>query len=122
MNRPSLFLVIVAVVAVLLGACDDERRTISRDDLPPVPDQATIVVQLSDDGFEPDSLTATVDDLIAFEITGRHGVRTQDHRIDTGTLLDGETTLVMLPEAGDYELVDTEDPSSTMTVTITEES
>lgn len=122
-RRWSRALAVVAVpAAVLVAACDDERRAISRHDLPEVPDGPTVVVSLSDDGFEPDAVTVTVDDLIAFDISGGdHGVRTDDDRVNTGPLLDGERTLVMLPESGDYEILDTEDASHTMSVTVTDD-
>lgn len=120
-RRPRSVLAAMTAMMLALAACDADRRAISRDDLPAVPDEPTATVRLGDDGFDPDVLEVSTDDLIAFEISGdRHGVRTEDHAIDTGPLFDGETTLVMLPEVGEYVLVDTEDDGVSMVVTVTD--
>ena len=107
----------VVIVAVLAG-CDEDRRAISRDDLPDVPAEPTETVELGDDGFTPDELVVTTEDLVEFRNVGDddHGVRTDDFRIDTGLIFPGESTLVIFDEAGRYEVIDVADEDATMTV------
>ena len=116
--RPWVAALLVATA--LLAACDDERRAISRDDLPVVPEEPTESVDLDDDGFATAELEVTTDDLVEFRNTGDddHGIRTEDSRIDTGLLLPGESTLVMFDEVGRYELRDVADDDATMTVIV----
>lgn len=114
-------LTVVVVALLALAGCDEDRRAISRDDLPDVPEEPTFTVELSDNGFEPEELSVTTLDLIEFQISdGTHGIRTEDHSIDTGPLFDEETTLIMLTEPGEVELFDTEDDGRSMTVTVTD--
>ncbi len=117
----SVFLALVVAVASLAG-CDADRRAISRDDLPDVPAEPTVTVELGDDGFGTDSIAVTTADLVRFRNVGEqdHGVRTADFAIDTGPLFPDEWTLVVFDEPGDYTVVDTEDDEATMTVTVTE--
>ena len=109
---------LAVTAALVLGACDDERRAISRDDLPEVPDEPTHVVALTDDGFEPDELTVTTDDLVEFRNVGddEHGVRTAGSVIDTGLLLPGESTEIVFDQPDRYEITDAGDDAHTMTV------
>lgn len=116
MTRRSAALLLTA--AVVLAACDEDRRAISRDDLPAVPSEPTHVVELGDDGFDTDELTITTDDLVEFRNVGDddHGIRTDDFRIDTGLLLPGESTEVIFDEVGRYEVTDVADDGATMVV------
>ena len=111
-------LVLVVAVSVALAACDEDRRAISRDDLPDVPEEPTEVVDLGDDGFDIDELVITTEDLVEFRNVGDddHGVRTDDFRIDTGLLFPGESTLVIFDEPGRYEVIDVADEEATMVV------
>ena len=108
---------LVPVVLVAAG-CDEDRRAISRDDLPAVPSEPTHVVELGDDGFDTDELVITTEDLVEFRNVGDddHGVRTDGHRIDTGLLFPGESTEVIFDEVGRYEVVDVADEDATMVV------
>ena len=113
----------VLVVALALGggACDSDRRAISRDDLPDVPSEPDHVVELGDDGFSVDELDVTTDELVEFRITGEddHGIRA-DTRIDTGLLFPGESTFVIFSEPGPYEVVDVTDEDQVLEVTAVE--
>jgi plastocyanin len=115
-RRTSLVL-LLAGVAVLAG-CDADRRAISRDDLPDVPAEPTETVELDDAGFGTDELEVSTEDLVEFRNSGDadHGVRTDDHRIDTGLLLPGESTFVVFDEPGRYEILDVADDEATMVV------
>jgi plastocyanin len=118
----TLRIVIAALaLAVSLVACDSDRRAISRDDLPEVPEEATAVVEIGDRGFDTRELDVSTDDLVEFVNAGdeEHGIRTSDSSIDTGLLLPGESTLVMFDEPAEYELFDVADDSHTMTVVAT---
>ena len=114
-------LVGVAVVLALAG-CSSDRRAISREDLPEVPTEPSVVVELGDDGFGVDELDVRTDETVRFVNTGDddHGVRTSTSSIDTGLLLPGESTVVMFDEADRYRLLDVADDSQTMTVVATE--
>lgn len=116
-GRAAAGAVLVVAVALLGGACDSDRRAISRDDLPDVPSVPDHVVELGDDGFDVDELEVTVDELVEFRITGDddHGIRA-DTRIDTGLLLPGESTFVIFSEAGPYEVVDITDEDHVLLV------
>lgn len=121
MIRRTVLLAALGAVTVL-GACDSERRAISREDLPEVPEEPTHVVELDDDGFDTEELTVTTADLVEFRNVGddEHGVRTENSVIDTGPLLPGERTHVVFDEPGTYELFDVADDTATMTVTAAE--
>lgn len=108
-------------VAVILAACDSERRAISRDDLPEVPSEATAVVEIGDGGFDTRELDVSTEDLVEFVNAGddEHGIRTSDSSIDTGLLLPGESTFVMFDEPAEYELFDVADETHSMTVVAT---
>ena len=118
MNLRLAAAVLVAIAS--LTACDDDRRAISRDDLPEVPAEPTERVDLDDDGFDTAELEITTADLVEFRNTGDedHGIRTDDFRIDTGVLFPGESTLVVFDEPGRYELVDVTDEETTMAVVV----
>ena len=115
---PRFLAAAVVVATSLLAACDEDRRAISRDDLPDVPAEPTERVELDDDGFGIAELEVTTADLVEFRNTGDddHGVRTDDFRIDTGVLFPGESTLVVFDEPGRYQLVDVNDDDATMVV------
>ncbi|MDZ7675864.1 MAG: hypothetical protein U5K30_12455 [Acidimicrobiales bacterium] len=115
------FLVVAVLVASTVSAgCDDGRRALSRDDLPDVPAEATVVVEIGDDGFDTGTLEIETTDLVEFRNVGDddHGVRTEDFSIDTGPIFPDEFTLVVFDEPDEYEIIDTEDPDQSMTVTV----
>jgi plastocyanin len=116
-TRRTALALLVALAAVLTG-CDADRRAISRDDLPDVPAEPTESVELDEDGFGTEELEITTEDLVEFRNAGNddHGVRTDDHRIDTGLLLPGESTYVVFDEPGRYEVLDVADDDATMVV------
>lgn len=109
------------IVGLLVTSCDSDRRAISRDDLPDVPAEATVEVELGAAGFDTDELEVTTADLVEFRNVDdeNHGVRTEDYAIDTGPLFPDEFTLVIFDTPGRYTVVDTEDDESTMTVLVT---
>ena len=109
------------VVGLALGACDSDRRAISRDDLPDVPAEATVSVEIDADGFGEDTLEVTTADLVEFRNVDddNHGVRTEDYAIDTGPLFPDESTFVIFDTAGRYTVFDTEDDGSSMEVVVT---
>lgn len=115
-----LLLATVLVATSVLAGCNDERRALSRDDLPDVPTEATVVVELGDDGFDTPALEIETTDLVEFRNVGDddHGVRTQDFSVDTGPIFPDEFTLVVFDEPDEYEVVDTEDPDQSMTVSV----
>ena len=109
------------LVLGLLGAgCDSDRRAISRDDLPAIPDEPTHVVVLDDDGFDTGALEVSTRDLVRIEVAGdaERGVRA-DTRIDTGLLLPGEWTEIVFDEPGTYDLTDLADDAHVLVVTAT---
>ncbi len=113
-------LVAAMAAGLVLGACDSDRRAISRDDLPDVPAEATVSVELGADGFGERSLEVTTVDLVEFRNVDdeNHGVRTEDYAIDTGPLFPDESTFVIFDTAGRYTVFDTEDPDASMEVVV----
>ncbi|MDE0804692.1 MAG: hypothetical protein OSA99_15390 [Acidimicrobiales bacterium] len=117
-----------AITATLLAlalagvGCDSDRRAISRDDLPDVPAEATVSVELGDDGFDVEELQLTTADLVEFRVVGdeNHGVRTDDYTIDTGPLFPGESTDVIFDKPGRYVVIDTADDTATIDVAVDE--
>lgn len=109
--KPILALVLATVAAFGLAGCDSERRAISRDDLPEVPSEPDHVVTLDDSGFDTDELELLTTDLVEFRIEGDEprGIHTEDHGIDTGLLLPGESTFVIFDEAARYIVTDSAD-------------
>lgn len=88
----------LALGALVLGACDDERRAVSRENLPAVADPvATVVVGAT---IDPDSVAVTVGDsiLIVAERTVR--LQSETGAYDTATLLPGDRTIIRFTEAG----------------------
>ncbi|HEU5083604.1 MAG TPA: hypothetical protein VFU14_09715 [Acidimicrobiales bacterium] len=114
---PGRTLALVALAAGLLAGCDSDRRAISRDDLPDVPEEPDHVVELGDDGFDVDELQVSTDELVEFRIVGEddHGIRA-DTRIDTGLLFPGESTFVIFDEPGPYEVEDVTDDEQVLRV------
>lgn len=122
MSRTRTAVLALLASMMLLAACDEDRRAISRDDLPDVPAEPTVSIEIDDDGFSEDTLEVTTLDLVEFRNVGEadHGVRTDDYAIDTGPLFPDEFTLVVFDEPGEYTIVDTEDDDASMTVTVSE--
>lgn len=114
-RRPLVVLVVIG--AVLLAGCDSDRRAISRDDLPEVPEAPDHVVELDDRGFDTAELAVRTDELVEFRIGGddEHGIRSGT-RIDTGLLQPGESTFVIFDEPGTYEVVDLADDDHVVVV------
>ncbi len=112
---------VVLVAGLIVGSCASDRRAISRDDLPAVPADATVQVELGADGFDQAELEVTTADLVEFRNVDEenHGVRTDDFAIDNGPLFPDEFTLVIFDTPGTYTVVDTEDSDATMTVVVT---
>ena len=110
-------LALLVLAAGLLAGCDSDRRAISRDDLPDVPEEPDHVVELGDDGFDVDELQVATDELVEFRIVGEddHGIRA-DTRIDTGLLFPGESTFVIFDEPGPYEVEDVTDDEQVLRV------
>lgn len=119
--RTLLPLAFAGAALAALAGCDSDRRAISRDDLPEVPEEPDHVVELDDEGFDTDELAVESDDLVEFRIGGEddHGIRA-DTRIDTGLLFPGESTFVIFDEPGTYEVVDVTDEDQVLVVESTE--
>lgn len=109
------------VLALAVAGCDSDRRAISRDDLPEVPQEPSVVVEITERGFDSPEIEVRTDELVEFVNAGddEHGLRTSDSSIDTGLLLPGESTYVMFDEAAEYDLFDVADDDHTMTVVAT---
>ena len=118
----SVVLAGALAVTLALAACDSDRRAISRDDLPDVPAEATVSVEIDGDGFSEDTLEVTTADLVEFRNVDDedHGFRTEDHAIDTGPIFPDEYTQIIFDTPGRYTMFDTEDDTTTMDVVVTE--
>lgn len=101
----------LAAASLVVAACDSDRRAISRDELPDLPDQADHLVVLDADGFDPERLEVLTTDLIEVRVEGddSRGIQTEDRSIDTGLLLPGESTFVVFDEEASYTINDSAD-------------
>lgn len=117
-NRRAALLALVLTLGVTAAGCDSDRRAVSRDALPDVPAEPDHVVVLDSSGFDPDELEVGTDELIEIRIEGDEprGIRTEEHEIDTGMLLPGETTSVIFDEEARYVVTDLADDDHTMVV------
>jgi len=113
----------LAAVAVLLGACGDS------DPSPPTPQDLADVdlspdhtITVDDDGYEPTDLEVEVGEVILLvnDGEGAHSFTEDDQGFDTGRLLPGEDTTLVLTEPGSHTFHDVEDPGHEGTLTVAE--
>lgn len=105
-GRPRVWGALAVVVAgVWLGACDDQRRAISADDLPPPPEPVVEFV-VDADGIRPAEAGPFAPGATIRIVVDVDSVRITDDELplDTGELLDGESVLVAFDDPGIYEL------------------
>lgn len=120
--RRFAFLIVAAVAAVGLASCsDDSSSSSSSAALSSAVPVSAATVKITSDGFDPDAVTVPAGDAVTFTNNDN-----QDHRVvadngsfDTGTLRPGESTVVLLADAGTVKFKDSLDPSLTGQVEVT---
>ncbi|HUW02990.1 MAG TPA: cupredoxin domain-containing protein [Acidimicrobiales bacterium] len=112
----------ILVVTALLGAsCDSGRRDPGPDLLDEVDVQPAVTVEVSDDGFDPTTLSVEAGE--AFEVVNKgddpHSFVIDDPIIDTGPLFPGESSVIVLTTPGTVQAHDAERPEATLDIEVT---
>lgn len=112
---------LLAVVALLVagGCVDPKPSSPTPEDIAAIDVSPDHRITVDEDGFHPAALEVTSGDVVLLvnEGTGPHSF-TADERFDTGRLLPGEHTTLVLTEPGRIPYQDLEDPDHTATLTI----
>jgi plastocyanin len=113
------FLIVAAVAvvaAVGLASCsDDSSSSSSSAALSSAVPVSSATVKITSGGFDPDAVTVPAGDAVTFTNNDNqdHRVVADDGTFDTGTLRPGESTVVVLADAGTVKFKDSLDPSLT---------
>lgn len=116
--RRTALLAAVAVL-VLAGCVDPKPSSPTPEDIAAIDVSPDHRVTVDEDGFHPDALEVTAGDVVLLvnEGTGPHSF-TAEERFDTGRLLPGDETTLVLTEPGEIPYEDLENPEHTATLTI----
>lgn len=117
MRRTALLLA-VAVLATA-GCVDPKPSSPTPEDIAAIDVSPDHRITVDEDGFHPDALEVTAGDVVLLvnEGTGPHSF-TAEERFDTGRLLPGDETTLVLTEPGRIPYEDLENPEQTATLTI----
>jgi plastocyanin len=112
---------ILMATALLGAACDSGRRDPGPDLLDEVDVQPAVTIEVSDDGFDPATLSVEVGE--AFEVVNNgddpHSFVIDDPVVDTGPLLPGESSVIVLTTSGTVQARDAEHPEATLDIEVT---
>ena len=112
---------IAALGALLLSSCVDSAAS------PPTPsDLADIdlspdhTLTVSEDGYDPTELSVETGEVILLvnDGDGPHSFTADDQSFDTGRMLPGEETTLVLTEPGTHDFHDVEAPEHEATLTV----
>jgi len=104
---------LVAVAALLLGGCADSNPSPpTAEDLADIDLSADVTITVDEDGYDPGEVEdeAGTVYLLVNEGDEPHSFTADDHAFDTGQMLPGEETTLVLTEPGTYAFHDTEEP------------
>jgi len=107
---------LVAVATILLGGCvDSHPSSPTPEDIADLDLSPDVTITVDEDGYDPDEVEdeAGTVFLLSNEGDGPHSFTADDHAFDTGLMLPGEETTLVLTEPGTYGFHDTEDPDHT---------
>ena len=105
--------VIAALAAVALAACGDAHPS------PPTPEDLADIdlspdhtITVDEDGYEPSTLEVEAGEVILLvnDGDGPHSFTAEDQQFDTGRMLPGEETTLVLTEPDDITYTDVEAP------------
>lgn len=114
--RPRTAWAVMTAVVVLGGCGDSDPSAPTPADLAEISDfEPEETITVDDDGYEPATLSVEPGTVIRLENEGDgpHSFTEDDQRFDTGRLLPGEATTLVLVEPGTYTFHDAEDPDRT---------
>ena len=117
MRRAALLLAVAVVVVT--GCVDPKPSSPTPEDIAAIDVSPDHRITVDEDGFHPDALEVTAGDVVLLvnEGTGPHSF-TAEERFDTGRLLPGDETTLVLTEPGEIPYEDLEHPEHTATLTI----
>ena len=104
---------VVAIAALLLGGCADSNPSPpTAEDLADIDVSADVTITVDEDGYDPSEVEdeAGTVFLLVNEGDESHSFTADDHTFDTGLLLPGEETTLVLTEPGTHTFHDTEAP------------
>ena len=107
---------LVTVAAMLLGACvDSDPSPPTPQDLGDIDVSPDVTITVDEDGYDPGEVEDEVGTvfLLVNEGDEPHSFTADDHSFDTGRLLPGEETTLVLTEPGTHPFHDTEAPDHT---------
>jgi hypothetical protein len=120
MSVPNRLAALLLAIALVGGACDSGRRSPGPELLDEVDVEPELTVEIDDAGFEPTTLS--IEEGEAFEVrnTGEesHGFLIDDPYVDTGLLLPGESSVIVLTTPGAVEATDSENPDAMLTIEV----
>lgn len=117
-----LLAVLVAALTVLAAGCDDGRRSPGPELLDEVDVTPEITVDVDEDGFEPATLTIEPGEAFLVRNVGEgpHSVTSDDPFLDTGEILPGGETVVVLTTVGTVEIGDEANDDAKLVVTVSD--
>lgn len=121
---PRLAVLTLAVVAATLGgACDSGKRDPGPDLLDQVDVEPEITINVDEQGFQPNTLTVQVGEAFEIANTGEkaHRFLIEEPYVDTGLLLSGESSVIVLTTTGTVTADDSENPGATLNIEVTPE-
>lgn len=105
--------VVAALGAVLLGSCaDSDASPPTPSDLADLDLSADVTITVDEDGFEPSEVSEAVGTVFLLVNAGDepHSFTADDHTFDTGLMLPGDETTLVLTEPGSHTFQDLEAP------------
>jgi plastocyanin len=112
---------LAALAALLLGSCvDSEASPPTRSDLADIDLSPDHTITVSEDGYDPAELEVESGEVILLVNDGDepHSFAADDEAFDTGRLLPGEDTTLVITEPGTHAFHDVEDPDRRGTLTV----
>jgi plastocyanin len=104
---------LVAIATVLLGACvDSDQSSPTAEDVADIDVTADVTITVDEDGYDPGDVEGEAGTVYLLVNDGEepHSFTADDHAFDTGRMLPGEETTLVLAEPGTYPFHDTEEP------------
>jgi plastocyanin len=113
--------VIAALAVVALGACGDvEPSAPTPEDLADIDLSPDHTISVDEQGYDPSSLEVEAGEVILLvnDGEGPHSFTADDEQFDTGRMLPGEETTLVLTEPADITYSDVEAPDHEGTLVI----
>ena len=120
MRRPLRIIVACFALAALTGCGDSNPSAPTPEDLRDIDLSPDHTIVVDDDGFEPSELEVSSGEVLLLVNEGdtEHSFTTEDRAIDTGLMLPGEETTLVLVEATVVDFFDLTNPDHEGTLTV----